>query len=200
MLIKDISSVETEPQNDKEHWEEMTSFNSIFTDLIVAKYGTVGGAVFYNDDSNYFMFSKSGVDSLGNTTNDYEKFLKNVDGSTDDISKIKTIFGLEREMVGSAFKPNMLINLTTGDAWFGQGALIVSNDGRSYINGQISASTSIASQTFHLGVDDISLVIDGRNIELYNNMSLNGKNIIMFIGGTSASDGNGSVSYDQTLG
>lgn len=123
-----ITGDEYNPYNGT-YWEEMSSFNAVYAELLIAKYGNVGGAVFYDDSTgNRFMFSQNGKEGDTNSSN-YQNFL--VDSSNNIIinsdSYKKDYLKCIRE--NSKFIPNVLINFANGDAWYGNGKIEMLKDG-----------------------------------------------------------------------
>lgn len=51
-------------------WIPMETFSAVFTDILIATNGTIGSFVFNGD----YMFSKWGIDSQGQSTNQYQNF------------------------------------------------------------------------------------------------------------------------------
>lgn len=70
------SSTGKTPQQDYEDngllatWIPMEKFNAIYTNILISDYGKLGKFVFYGD----YMFSQEGVDRLGNSSSEYQKF------------------------------------------------------------------------------------------------------------------------------
>ena len=100
-------------------WTKMDKFNATYTEILIAKFGDIGDAVFYGK----YMFSKNGIDrprigqsasSTGFTENmNYTQFLKN-SGGTDISSTISSIGDIIRS---SRFLPNTIINFETGELY-----------------------------------------------------------------------------------
>lgn len=68
-------------------WIPFESFKAIYVELLFARFGLLGSAVFYDD----YMFSQHGVDASGNETSDYSGF------------------------ASGAFTPNILCNFKNGE-------------------------------------------------------------------------------------
>ena len=150
--ISSSEGVEPGIESGTTHWVEMETFNSIYTDLIVANCGTIGGAVYYEHinskgEKYNFLFSTEGkkrIDDSSDNEDDnledsseYKYFMTNWDDdssmSISDPSKI-----LYDIYYWSKFIPNVLICFTTGDSWFGCGSTIFKKDGSGTLaNGSI---------------------------------------------------------------
>ena len=119
-------STNQNPADNAEVWQPMETFSSVFTDLIVAQYGNIGGAVYcyyeINDKKFEFLISSEGS---ANTTEgvvgsaEYKNFMV---GNNYDVSNLLTSIKSK-----SPFIPNVLICFTTGEAWFGGGIGTFSN-------------------------------------------------------------------------
>lgn len=152
---------EIDPENPI-FWRQMESFSAIYTELLVAKYGTIGGSVFYDDDAgNKYMFSTEGKinketngykftynDETIEVSNAYRFFLfdKEKEGTMIDnnvngewMRKVSNGTYLEEIKKNSLFVPNVLINFSMGDGWFGCGTSVFKHDGSGYLsNGKIN--------------------------------------------------------------
>ena len=111
-----------EPLNNSTAWTEMEQYEAIYTKLLVAENGLVGGSV-YNGD---YVFSKSGVTIDGQIINPipssgYSGF------TTEIVDKIFT-----GETVKNKFIPNYLVDFKEGRAWFGGGKTIIDKNGVVY--------------------------------------------------------------------
>lgn len=114
------SSVNQDPLTSTDIWQPMETFSSVFTDLIVAQYGNIGGAVYcYYETANKkyeFLISNEGsantTDGVDGST-EYKDFMI---GNDYDVSNLLTSIKSK-----SPFIPNVLICFTTGEAWFGGG-------------------------------------------------------------------------------
>lgn len=142
-VTEEIKGDNYKPTNDSQYWEKMEHYESISTDLIVANYGIIGGAVFYDDVyGNKFMFSTQGKNSNTNVVStDYRYFLKHrsvdkmVDVHYNDLYKANPLYYIKNY---SLFVPNVLINFTTGESWFSSGATIFNANGTGQLsNGKI---------------------------------------------------------------
>lgn len=78
--------------NNKGIWKRMTQFNSIIAKTLVAEYGLIGDAVFYNE----YMFSQQGVNSKGEDSSDFKRFPYD-------------------------YTPNLLLNFKTGESIMNNG-------------------------------------------------------------------------------
>ena len=128
VLLADNSKGDT-PADGSTIWQKMETFKSVYTDVIVSKYGNIGGAVFmdYTDDGGVvhnIMFSAQGKGS-----ENYTDFLKSKNDSLQNSTWTTDLFTTIKE--DSKFIPNVLIDFTTGDAWFGGGDTILSGNGNS---------------------------------------------------------------------
>lgn len=120
-LLKVASSIGKVPTNTT-YWQKMENFEAIYTKMMIADGGTLGGAVF--DGNGAYMFSKSGKDASGNDSSAYQNF---------DSSTCEDIFDY-KEVSNSSFVPNYLIDLENGRGWFGAGKIIFSNNGSMLIS------------------------------------------------------------------
>lgn len=113
-LIADVQS-STRPANDTIHWKKMSTFNAIYTDILLANNAKVGQAVF---NGNY-MFSQNGINANGDPTTgtEYQHFNHS-----------------NPYLETNAFRPNLCFNLVTGEAWFGAGAIHLYKDGTGAIS------------------------------------------------------------------
>lgn len=142
--VKNVNPIEEE---EPKKWAKMESFDALYTDLIVANYGTIGGAVFYNDSqSNKFLFSTQGhcaITSYHGTdlepSNAYRYFLFDKDPDSVKNQMIDNYYEYENHISDgkyldviknkSVFVPNVLINFSTGDTWFGCGSTLFKQNG-----------------------------------------------------------------------
>ena len=117
VLIKNVPKNNNIAVTNTEYWEPMETFNSVFTDLIVAKYGNIGGAVYYTQTSNgktyEFMISKTGK-SIADYDDDITNFMKTANGDT--VTWDNDYDMLEAIKQNSIFIPAILLCFTTGDA------------------------------------------------------------------------------------
>ena len=124
-----ITGDEYNPDNST-YWEKMSSFNAVYAELLIAKYGNVGGAVFYDDtEGNRFMFSQNGKE-YGNDSGNYQSFLVDKNNNNNIINYVsykEDYLKCIRE--NSKFIPNVLINFANGDAWYGNGKIEMLKDG-----------------------------------------------------------------------
>lgn len=97
-------------------WTKMEQYEAIYTKLLVAENGVVGGSV-YNGD---YVFSKDGIsgNTIVNNNDAYSGFNKNI------VEKIFT-----GETINNQFIPNYLVDFSKGRAWFGGGNTIINNNG-----------------------------------------------------------------------
>lgn len=128
-VLKDgVTSKNNKPGEDNGvYWTLMDSFNAVYTKLLVAEYGTIGGAVFYSDEfNNNYMFSTEGKCkndySVYEDSSAYWNFMVDVSMGTGDDS-------IEKILTESKFIPNTLINFTTGDAFFATGDVVIRKNG-----------------------------------------------------------------------
>lgn len=112
-----ISGTTYEPN--KSGWTEMEQYEAIYTKLLVAENGLVGGSV-YNGD---YVFSKDGT--VNNTTsNEYNKF------PNSGLQLVDLIFSGDSEYrYYDTFIPNYLVDFNKGRAWFGGGKTIINENG-----------------------------------------------------------------------
>ena len=87
----------TDAANNGGNWVVFDMFKYIFSEVAFIKFGKLGSAVFNGD----FMMSEYGVNSNGTLNNNYEKF----DATLADPT------------TNSNFMPNILMNLSNGEAW-----------------------------------------------------------------------------------
>lgn len=103
-------------------WVKMEQYEAIYTKLLVADNGLIGGSV-YNGD---YVFSKDGT--VNNTTsNDYDKFLNT------GLPLVDMIFSGDSEYhYQNTFIPNYLVDFNKGRAWFGGGKTKIDETGTVY--------------------------------------------------------------------
>ena len=106
----EISGTTYEPN--KNGWTEMAQYEALYTKLLVAENGLVGGSV-YNGD---YVFSKSGISS-----NNYSGFTNSI---------IESVF--TGDTPNNNFIPNYLVDFNKGRAWFGGGNTIINEKGIIY--------------------------------------------------------------------
>ena len=94
------------------NWVKFEKFEALFAKIALIDNGTFGSAVFHGD----YMFSKQGVDFSGNNTTKNEYF-------NPDHPVLPT----------NAFNPNVCINFSTGEFWFGQNKITFTIEGNKYI-------------------------------------------------------------------
>lgn len=99
-------------------WTEMAQYEALYTKLLVAENGLVGGSV-YNGD---YVFSKDGVLS-GNNTNEYSGFTSEI---------VDSVF--TGGTATDKFVPNYLVDFNKGRAWFGNGNTLINEKGVLYTN------------------------------------------------------------------
>ena len=123
VLISEESIKGNAPADDKgeirPEWVKMEQYEAIYTKLLVADNGLIGGSV-YNGD---YVFSKNGVNASGKTTESYSEF------TNDIVNKIFT-----GGTVNASFTPNYLVDFNKGRAWFGNGNTIINENGGVYTN------------------------------------------------------------------
>lgn len=133
ILVKNGKSVNENPLSTGDDiWEKMPSFEAIYTDMIISKYGNIGGAIFYDDiKGNHFMYSSNGVDNNAQISSAYTYFLHDKDGDDKYVDKRDDYEDNVLSCIKkySKFVPNILINFTSGEAWFGCGANIINKNG-----------------------------------------------------------------------
>ena len=113
-----------------EYWQEMSEFNAVYAEMLIADYGKVGAAVFCGD----FMFSQYGYvvtgggynDSMPNSKciwtvankkkGDYHMFAQQSSGDDWPEDLEKTVKNIVQ---WSKFVPHTLIDFSNGDCYFG---------------------------------------------------------------------------------
>ena len=112
-----ISGTTYEPN--KSGWTEMEQYEALYTKLLVAENGLVGGSV-YNGD---YVFSKDGT--VNNTAStEYDKFLNT------GLPLVDMIFSGDSEYhYYNTFIPNYLVDFNKGRAWFGNGETLINEKG-----------------------------------------------------------------------
>ena len=96
----------------------MEGYDAIFANVGVIANGLIGSAVFNGD----YMFSQQGIDSSGAPSTHYENF--NTDNPMNESNE---------------FRPNICINMNTGEVWFAHGNVNFKTDGSgSLAQGNIS--------------------------------------------------------------
>lgn len=104
--------------NQGSFWMLMEGYDAIFANVGVIANGLIGSAVFNGD----YMFSQQGIDSSGAPSTHYENF------NTDDPMN-----------ESNEFRPNICIDMNTGEVWFAHGNVNFKTDGSgSLAQGNIS--------------------------------------------------------------
>ena len=104
--------------NQGSFWMLMEGYDAIFANVGVIANGLIGSAVFNGD----YMFSQQGIDSTGAPSTHYENF--NTDNPMNESNE---------------FRPNICINMNTGEVWFAHGNVNFKTDGSgSLAQGNIS--------------------------------------------------------------
>lgn len=112
LITKQVQST-TPPSKDSYNWEKMSTFNAIYTDILLANNAKVGQAVFNGD----YMFSQKGINPQTNVEGDYTRF---------------NLTGLPYTSE-STFDPNWCVNLRTGELWIGAGKSYFAAGGDGYL-------------------------------------------------------------------
>ena len=99
--------------NGTKYWTLMEAYDAIYANIGVIANGLIGSAVF---NGNY-MFSQQGITASGATTSAYENF-----NTSDPYNS------------SNSFRPNLCLNLVSGEAWFGAGAIHLYKDGTGAIS------------------------------------------------------------------
>ena len=94
-------------------WTKMAQYEALYTKLLVADNGLIGGSV-YNGD---YVFSKDGVLS-GNNTSNYSGFTSQI---------VDNVFSGNTPT--DKFVPNYLVDFNKGRAWFGNGNTLINEKG-----------------------------------------------------------------------
>ena len=101
-------------------WVKMEQYEAIYTKLLVAGNGLVGGSV-YNGD---YVFSKNGKNVNNSITIEGEYY------SNFDDAIVDSIFSGGTSL--NSFIPNYLVDFNQGRAWFGNGKTIIDKNGVVY--------------------------------------------------------------------
>lgn len=112
--------------NKGKYWLKFDAFNTVFTKVGIIANGLIGSAVFNGD----YMFSQIGIDINGNPSNKYQQFNANSPYSSTN-----------------SFRPNICINLKTGEAWFVHGLVHFSDNEMSFITSSGSKETLTSLQS-----------------------------------------------------
>lgn len=110
VLIKSNTSAGQTPTINSTYWTPMEKYKAIYTEMMIADGGTLGGAVF--DGNGVYMFSKLGKDASGENSSTYQKFSTNTTGNN--------IY----DKVNTLFKPSMLFNFESGKGYMDNGNII----------------------------------------------------------------------------
>lgn len=121
VLIKSNTTTEQTPANGT-YWTPMEKYKAIYTEMMIADGGTLGGAVFNGNGA--YMFSKMGTLN-GSYVSSYQNF--------DSSNVVKNIFNYEL-VDSNKYIPNYLIDFNEGNGWFGGGNVIISKDGTLTVN------------------------------------------------------------------
>lgn len=138
VLIANESNPEIAPANEDgtttDGWVKMEQYEAIYTKLLVADNGLIGGSV-YNGD---YVFSKNGVID-GNNTNEYSLFndscVEAIFEPKVTCEEIETESGIELTCLieeAEGFIPNYLVDFDKGRAWFGGGNTRIDENGTVY--------------------------------------------------------------------
>lgn len=98
------------PSTDSTNWTKFEKFEAIYAKLALVDNGTFGSAVF----NNKYMFSKQGIDSDGNTSNEGNYFAFN---------------NVNPYAESNSFRPNFCVDFETGDVWLNAGKTHFKYDG-----------------------------------------------------------------------
>lgn len=120
--VLDIGPVTNQDPATSIYWDKMDKFKAIYTEMMIADGGTLGGAVF--DGNGAYMFSK-----MGTLDGSYVLSYQNFDSS----NVVKNIFNYEL-VDSNKYIPNYLIDFNEGNGWFGGGNVIISKDGTLTVN------------------------------------------------------------------
>ncbi len=146
-------------------WTKMEQYEAIYTKLLVAENGVVGGSV-YNGD---YVFSKDGINASGETNSNYNGFtnVKSQDTNFESgVALIDLIF--KGYQIGSGepltdlisengnFIPNYLVDFSKGRAWFGAGNTIINQNGGIYTNNLVEELNEYKAYNISNGSLDIS--------------------------------------------
>ena len=93
--------------SESDDWVKFNSFDAIYSNIGVFGQALVGSAVFYEN----FVFSQQGKNASNGNTSSYENF------NTEDPMN-----------TSNSFRPNICLDLKTGEAWFGAGAVYINED------------------------------------------------------------------------
>ena len=108
LIAKQVQS-NIPPSQDPGNWEKISTFNAIYTDILLANNAKVGQAVF---NGNY-MFSQEGINPQTGARGEYKNF---------------NLRGLPYTS-SSTFDPNWCVNLVTGEQWIGTGKIYFDAEG-----------------------------------------------------------------------
>lgn len=93
--------------SESDDWVKFNSFDAIYSNIGVFGQALVGSAVFYEN----FVFSQKGRTSSGGTNSEYHQFNK-----------------IDPMNESNAWRPNICLDLSTGEAWFGAGSVYINED------------------------------------------------------------------------
>lgn len=93
-------------------WIPFENYKAIFTDILMANFAKLAGAVFFGD----YMFSQYGKDARGNDTVDYRGF---------DPAKL--------DQENSPFTPNLMLDFLKGNAAIGGRKIMFNSDGSGHL-------------------------------------------------------------------
>ena len=102
------------PSTDSTNWTKFDKFEAIYAKLALIDNGTIGDAVF----NDRYMFSKTGINSSGGTTEAYDKF-----SNTNPMSS------------SNAFRPNFCVDFKTGQVWLNAGKTVFNAGGSGQLGG-----------------------------------------------------------------
>ena len=124
-------------------WTEMAQYEALYTKLLVAENGLVGGSVY---NGNY-VFSKDGVNVTGGTTESYSGFtIEKISSFTGETGVVESSIELSdlifkgysfdsgkplHDLINDKgnFIPNYLVDFKKGRAWFGNGETLINEKG-----------------------------------------------------------------------
>lgn len=124
-------------------WQVFNHFEAVYANVLVTPNALVGSAVF----NNQFMFSQQGINSTGGFSNEYQKINMSNNG--------QNVYN-----ESNAFRPNMLLNFLTGEAYFAAGGIHL---GKYPETTKIELSTKTGQITSTTKIDKDGFIINKSN-------------------------------------
>lgn len=120
------------PPDDTENWEQIESYNAVYSDIGLFNQALVGSFVFHGD----YMFSQEGLGYLANSNKAYGSYEAFADPSTAITNWINNQYTTYSDV--DWFMPYFVVNAKTGDFYGSKGSL----DGMDISRGDVTIDSS----------------------------------------------------------